>query len=96
MALNLNHGQKTIDLLRMLALPMGKGLWAVYEALCEKYGFKPVERKLEELDRRDYLEYGVTARSGWLTEKGKATLVAIDAKHGEFDYADPYEHGGQA
>jgi hypothetical protein len=38
-------------------------------ALCEKWA------------RRGYMDYGVTARTGWLTDKGKAWVEEIKARH---------------
>lgn len=32
-------------------------------------------RAMERAADRDYIEYGVSLRSGWLTEKGKALLA---------------------
>jgi len=29
---------------------------------------------IDRLDRRGYIEYGVSARSGWLTPEGKVAL----------------------
>lgn len=97
--MNLNLGQKSIDILRLLRMPIGDARWVVYNTLCETYGEKPVQRKLEELARRDYMDYNTTHRTGYLSPKGHAVLDAIDAKNGEYNYEDPYgeffEHGGQ-
>lgn len=75
---NLNLSQKTIDLLRLLAMPLGAARKAQYEGLLDRYGVKPVHRKLEELARRDYIEYGTGPVYGWLTPKGKTILLALD------------------
>lgn len=46
-----------------------------YEVLGEKYGSeKLVLKKMEQLADRGYLEYGVSLRTAWLTEKGLAEL----------------------
>lgn len=86
--MNLNLGEKAVDLLRFAQMPVrGEERWRVYDALNLKHGAKPVQRKLEELADRGYIEYGVSARTGWLTGKGRAYLDAIDGK--------TPEHGGQ-
>ena len=41
-----------------------------YAALCEKYSERAVNRKMEELDLRGYID-------GWLTDKGRAALVYV-------------------
>ena len=42
-----------------------------YEILGKKYGSqKLIYRKMEKLDKQGYLEYGVSLRTSWLTEKG--------------------------
>lgn len=97
--MNLNLGQKAIDVLRLARMPLGEARWVIYKALNEKYGFKPVQRKLEELVRRDYMECGVSERLGWLTPKGHAILDAIDAEREGWISGpdDPYiEQGGEA
>lgn len=76
---NLNFSRKTIDLLRLLSNPVTNVRWRQYEALVAQYGRKPIERKLDELTRRGYIEHGVSAGGGWLTDKGKAVLAALDA-----------------
>lgn len=45
-----------------------------YEEICGRWSEKAVNRKMEELSKRGYIEYGVSARTGWLTDKGKAAL----------------------
>lgn len=87
--MNLNLGEKAVDLLRFAQMPTrGDEKWLVYDALNLKYGEKPVQRKLEELARRGYMEYGVSARTGWLTAKGREYLAALDHP--------PVEEGGEA
>lgn len=44
----------------------------VYEAL--PYPEKVVFRKLQKLIEEDYLEYGVSERTAWLTDKGEKYL----------------------
>jgi len=47
-----------------------------YEALAAETGQpeKVCFRAMERADRRGFLEYGVSLRTAWLTEKGKALL----------------------
>lgn len=77
--MNLNFSQKTIDLLRLLSMPVTNVRWRKYEALVAQYGRKPIERKLDELTRRDYIDHGVSPGGGWLTDKGKDVLAALDS-----------------
>lgn len=46
----------------------------MYAAACQEYSEKAVCRKFEELSDRGYMEYGVSARTGWLTDRGRAVL----------------------
>lgn len=49
-----------------------------YEVLGEKYGSeKLVYRKMEQLanHKNDYLDYGVSLRTTWLTDKAKTLLT---------------------
>ena len=48
-----------------------------YEVLYQKYPPKKVDRKFDTLVRRGYLEFGVSARTGWLTGKGMAKLFEL-------------------
>lgn len=46
-----------------------------YEVLGKKYGSeKLVYKKMEQLADRGYLDYGVSLRTAWLTEKGLEAL----------------------
>lgn len=74
---NLNLSAKTIDLLKFAGMPFNAARWERYEELVTKYGRKPVERKLDELSRRDYIDHGTSPRGGWLTTKGKSILLAL-------------------
>ena len=49
----------------------------VYEILAKKYGVdeKLIFSKMEKLEDEGYLEYGVSLRTAWLTEKGKLELT---------------------
>lgn len=68
--------QKTIDCL--LIADKTDSTWSEkYNIACDKYSEKAVYRKMEKLAGRGYIEYGVSARTGWLTEKGREVLAAI-------------------
>lgn len=45
---------------------------------CEKVCYRVMERAAD----RGLIDYGVTLRSGWLTEKGKALLASAGAADG--------------
>jgi hypothetical protein len=52
-----------------------KELPYTYEVLGKKYGSeKLVFKKMEKLADEGYLEYGVSLRTAWLTEKGEDSL----------------------
>lgn len=46
----------------------------LYQAATERWSQKAVLSKFEELVSRGYLDCGVSARTGWLTQKGRDTL----------------------
>jgi hypothetical protein len=48
-----------------------------YDILMERTGqpYKVCWRAIERASRRDLIDYGVTMRTGWLTEKGKSLLA---------------------
>lgn len=52
-------------------------LWP-YERLMQQTGecLKVCYRACERADDRGYIEYGVSLRSGWLTDKGKELLTS--------------------
>jgi hypothetical protein len=69
----------------------------LYDAACARWSEKAVCRKFEELVKRRYLECGVSARTGWLTDKGRAALAANttsteEAEHGPRGTAE-YDQG---
>lgn len=50
--------------------------WAErYDVLVDKWGEKRVMRQFESLADRGYIDYGVSARMGWLTDKGKQKVM---------------------
>ena len=70
-----NLGEKALDCLRMASIK-GDGRWTAYADLCRKYSENSVDRKMEELADRGYIEYGVSASTGWVTVKGVKSLEA--------------------
>lgn len=55
-----------------------KELPFTYEVLGQKYGSeKLVFMKMQKLLREGYLEYGVSLRTAWLTEKGKSVISPL-------------------
>lgn len=69
-------GEKAMTVLRVAAVkPINsRERWDVYEAACLKYSEKAVCKMFLSLADRDYIEYGVSARTGWLTDKGREAL----------------------
>ena len=64
-----NLGEKALACLRFI--DEKPTFWThEWNVLCAKFNERAVEAKLLELVRRGYIEYGVSPRSGWLTEKG--------------------------
>lgn len=72
-------GAKSLDCLRLAALtpdPEMDSAWEVlYQRACSKYSAKAVYRKLWELHRRGYVDYGISVRTARLTEKGHQALA---------------------
>lgn len=90
-------GERAVDCLLHVALNRSSLDYAEWEArwdaLCGKWGEKAVGAKLGELDRRGYIEYGVSVRMGWLTEKGLAKLAEVARAEQEGVPADRRGHG---
>lgn len=55
---------------------IGKNIQFPYEILAERFNVpeKVAHRACERACDRDFIEYGVSLRSGWLTEKGMALI----------------------
>lgn len=72
-------GEKSLACLRLAALHSDPHRYEdrsrLYEGLCVLYSEKAVCKKMEDLATRGYIDYGVSARTGWLTDKGKEALV---------------------
>lgn len=68
-------GPKALDCLRIAEARELNKWEPLYVAMCSKYSEKIVTRKMLELSRRGYIEYGVSVRTGWLTDKGKLALA---------------------
>jgi DNA-binding PadR family transcriptional regulator len=49
------------------------------DAILEGYGWHPKQADaiLERAEREGFIESGVSSRSGWLTDKGKALLAEV-------------------
>lgn len=73
-----NIGDKALVCLGLASIrPFGSKAWLVaYADACLRFSEKAINVKFEELVARGYIECGVTARSGWLTEKGIQALAA--------------------
>lgn len=69
-------GEKTLDCLWLAAIPKpSMAAWdAWYQRICAKWSGKAVHAKMESLVARGYIECGVSARTGWLTDKGWQAL----------------------
>ena len=72
----MNHNLSDKSLICLLiADSHGSKRWnEYYTRACEKYSHKAINVKMEELADRGYIEYGVSVRTGWLTDKGRAAL----------------------
>ncbi|KKL53696.1 hypothetical protein LCGC14_2272900, partial [marine sediment metagenome] len=70
---NSQEGRK-IPLREILKYFESRGFPNKYVVMYCKYGKKKVDAKIDKMARKGYIEYGITARSGWLTEKGKQKL----------------------
>jgi hypothetical protein len=74
-------GQKALDCLRLAAdhQDLSYAEWqARYDELCKQYSAKAVDAMYESLSSHGYIEYGVSARMGWLTDKGRATVASAE------------------
>lgn len=91
---NLNLSQKSIDLLKLCSMPLGTtARRAQFDELVTRYGQKPVIRKLEELARREYIEYGGAVTASWLTDKGRHYLAALEPAPPRDPSSQPYPDG---
>jgi len=72
-------GEKAIACLRMAALSATSGeRWRLYSEACERFSEKAVCAKFEDLDRKGYIDFGVSPRRGWLTDKGWSALKEVE------------------
>ncbi len=68
-------GEKAMACLRLASLDKISSDWQLgYDAACASWSEKAVITAFESLVRRGYIECGVSARTGWLTEKGREAL----------------------
>lgn len=76
-----NLGQKSLDCLKLAELREiydWKAWTKAYNSLCTKYSEKAVIKKMEQLANKGYINYGITARTGWLTDKGREVLREVN------------------
>jgi len=72
-------GKKALTVLRLAAIPIDDPMRRdLTEAAARVYSQKAVDKKFEDLVREGYMECGVSARTGWLTPKGRAALDAAE------------------
>lgn len=74
--MNRNLGAKALACLRMAALPIGDERAVLYAQATIEYSEKAVLRKFEQLVDDGLMECGVSPRTGWITEEGRAALEA--------------------
>jgi hypothetical protein len=74
--MNRNLGPKALACLRIAALPIGDARADLYARACVEYSHKAVHAKFEQLVGEGLMDCGVTPRSGWLTDEGRAALEA--------------------
>lgn len=56
------------------------GFSEAWDAACEIYHPKQLIKMSQSLVDRGYMECGVSARTGWLTPKGRDALVGFERK----------------
>ncbi len=66
-----NFGPKGLAVLELASM-QGEDRWKRYEEACDRFGEAVVIAKFDALAARGYIDYGVSARTGWLTDKGQA------------------------
>ena len=52
-----------------------------YRTLCNKYPEKVVYAKFQKALNKDYIDYGTSILSPWLTEKGIETLIGLGGNY---------------
>lgn len=68
-------GAKAMAVLRIASLPiLSIERQNAYNDACSAYSEKAVLKKFEDLESARYIDCGVSARTGWLTDKGKEML----------------------
>jgi hypothetical protein len=74
-------GEKAIACLRIAQhRPMSPERKRLYDEAVTRYSENAVCAKMEELADRGYLDWGVSPRMGWLTEKGRKALGLPEGK----------------
>lgn len=77
-------GEKALACLRMAAMSTADARrTTLYLEACNRWSQKAVDTMFQSLADRGYIYCGVTARSGWLIDKGVAALAEADAANGE-------------
>jgi hypothetical protein len=71
-------GPKALDCLRLASLPIRSDERRVlYKVLCARWSEKALCKSMELLASKEYIDYGVSARTGWLTSKGHSALMEL-------------------
>lgn len=71
-------GEKTVGIFKWVALKIGTPEYeAARTTLDAAYSEKAIDRKVEELDARGYLDVHTSTRYASLTEKGRAALREV-------------------
>ena len=71
-------GMKTVDCLRLCALPM-KEREAMLTQLEKKWGLKAIYTTIS--NHGSLFDWGVSCRCAWLTENGNSALADVDPAH---------------
>lgn len=67
-----------LELLRAIRRRTDGGEWRQFPHELLAMPEKVVERKMEQLDRRGYIDWGVSLRTAWLTNKGRDRLAELE------------------
>ncbi len=68
-----NFGPKGLAVLELASMQGDDDRrWKKHQEACDLFGEAVVIAKFEALAARGYIDYGVSARTGWLTDKGQA------------------------
>lgn len=71
-------GDKTVGILKWAALPcVSPESDFARTMLYTRFSEKAIDRKVQELADRGYLEIGVSTSYAWLTDQGRAALAEV-------------------